>query len=93
MKNSSSGPRRQLPLYFYFCKAFAGSGEIGNEVSHPHYTWSREGGGQRITLFGSVYRSTADFPMKTYLIKLALHTCSFIFYFYNELQKLNCHEL
>jgi hypothetical protein len=37
-KNSSSGPRRQLPRFFYFCKAFAGSGEIGDEVSHPFYT-------------------------------------------------------
>jgi hypothetical protein len=24
--------------FFYFCKAFAGSGEIGDEVSHPFYT-------------------------------------------------------
>jgi hypothetical protein len=23
--------------FFYFCKAFAGSGEIGDEVSHPFY--------------------------------------------------------
>ncbi len=36
-KNSSFGPRRQLPRFFYFCKAFAGSGEIGDEVSHPCY--------------------------------------------------------
>jgi hypothetical protein len=37
-KNSSSGPPRQLPLFSYFCKAFAGSGKIGNEVSHPFNT-------------------------------------------------------
>ncbi len=38
-KNSSSGPRRQLPrFFFYFCKAFAGLGEIGDAVSHPFYT-------------------------------------------------------
>jgi len=24
--------------FFYFCKAFAGSGEIGDAVSHPFYT-------------------------------------------------------
>jgi hypothetical protein len=53
-KNSSSGPRRQLPRFFiYFCKAFAGSGEIGDEVSHPCYP-KLCGGGQRITFSGWV---------------------------------------
>jgi hypothetical protein len=31
-------------VFFNFCKAFAGSGEIGNEVSHPFYTSAVWGG-------------------------------------------------
>jgi hypothetical protein len=50
-------------------------------------------GGQRITFSGWVYRSTAEFPVKTGLIKLALHTSSFISSLDNELQKLKWREL
>jgi hypothetical protein len=51
------------------------------------------GGGQRMTFSGWVYWSTAEFPVKTGLIKIALHTCSFISSLGNKLQKLKCREL
>jgi hypothetical protein len=56
--------------------------------------WGEEGGGgQRMIGSGPAYQSTAEFPVKTGFLKLAPHTCSFIFYLDNELQKLNCCEL
>ncbi len=78
--------------FFYFCKAFAGSGKIGDEVSHPCYTKLCEGG-QRIAFTGWVYRSTAEFPVKTGLIKLVHNIFSFIFCFNNELLKSKCREI
>jgi hypothetical protein len=84
-------PVGSFHCFYYFCKAFAGSGEIGDEVSHPCYP-KLCGGGQRITFFGSVYRSAAEFPVKTGLIKLSHNTFSFIFYFDNELLKSKSRE-
>jgi hypothetical protein len=46
-----------------------------------------------MTFSSWVYRSTAEFPVKTGLIKLALHTCSFISSLDDKLQKLKWHEL
>jgi hypothetical protein len=46
-----------------------------------------------MTFSGWVYRSTAEFPVKTGSKKLALHTCSLISSFDNELQKLKWLEL
>ncbi len=77
---------------FNFCKAFAGSGDIGDEVSHPCYPKLCGGGGQHITLSDWVQRSTAEFPVKTGLIKLVHNIFSFIFYFNNELKKSKCRE-
>jgi hypothetical protein len=86
-------PQAASTVFFYFCKAFAGSGEIGDEVSHPCYPKLCGRGGQRITFFGSVYRSAAEFPVKTGLMKLSHNLFSFIFYFDNELLKSKCREL
>jgi hypothetical protein len=46
-----------------------------------------------MTFSSWVYRSTAEFPVKTGSIKLALHTCSFISSLDNELQKLKWGEV
>jgi hypothetical protein len=32
-------------FFLYFCKAFASSGEIGDEVSYSLHTWAEVGGG------------------------------------------------
>jgi hypothetical protein len=51
------------------------------------------GGGQRITFSGWIFRSPAEFPVKTGLIKLVYNIFSFIFCFNNELLKSKCREI
>jgi hypothetical protein len=86
--------RRIGGFLFYFCKAFTSFGDISDKVSHSLHTWAEVGGGRHhMTGSGPVYRSTEEFPVKTGLLKLAHHTCSFIFYLDNKLQKSNCREL
>ncbi len=96
LKNSVSLQKTQalVPVgsfhcFYYFCKAFA----VGVEVSHPCYPKLCGGGGQHMTGSSRVYRSTAEFPVKTSLIKLVHDTYSFIFYFIKKLQKSKCREL
>jgi hypothetical protein len=55
LNNSVSLQRTQAPVpmgsfhcFFYFCKAFAGSGEISDEVLHPRHTWAGGGGSARL---------------------------------------------
>jgi hypothetical protein len=43
-KNSSSDPPRQLPLFFYFCKAFAGPGQDRRRSLAPFLYLSCVGG-------------------------------------------------
>jgi hypothetical protein len=38
LRSQALVPIGSFHCFFYFCKAFAGSGEIGEEVSHPYYT-------------------------------------------------------
>ncbi len=92
-KNSSSGPRRQLPLFFFISIKLLPALARSATKSRTLVILSCVGGGQRITFFGSVYRSAAEFPVKTGLMKLSHNTFSLIFYFDNELLKSKCREL
>jgi hypothetical protein len=37
-------PVRSFHGFFYFREAFAGSGEIGDEIAYPRHTWAGGGG-------------------------------------------------
>ena len=92
-KNSSSGPRRQLPRIFFssvkLLPALARSATQSRTLFIPELC----GGGRRMTGSGRFYRSTAEFPVKTGFIQLAHNTFSFILYFDNELLKSKGREL
>jgi hypothetical protein len=99
LNNSVSLQRTQalVPVVSFHCffisvkllPALARSATKSCTLVIPELCW----GGQRMTFSGWVYRSTAEFLVKTGLIKLALHTCSFISSLDNKLQKLKWREL
>jgi hypothetical protein len=99
LNNSVSLQRTQalVPVVSFHCffisvkllPALARSAMKSCTLVIPELCW----GGQRMTFSGWVYRSTAEFLVKTGLIKLALHTCSFISSLDNKLQKLKWREL
>ena len=92
-KNSSSGPRRQPPRFFFnsvkLLPALARSATKFRTLFIPELC----GGGLHMTGSGRVYRSTAEFPVKTGFIKLVHNIFSFIFCFNNELLKSKCREI
>ena len=92
-KSSSSGPRRQLPRFFFSSVKLLPA--LARPATKSRTLFIRElcGGGQRITFSGWVYRSPAEFPVKTGLIKLVNNIISFIFCFNNKLLKSKGREL
>ncbi len=92
-KNSSSGPVDSFHVFFYFCKALPALVRSATKSCTLVIPELCGGGGQHMSGSGQVYRSTAEFPVKTGLIKLAHNTFSFIFYFDNKVLKSKCREL